>query len=88
MPSLLLLSYYFYMFLPVMTEAFIVVSIFREGNATTVQNLGVSLRQSKHCKYNDYIKHWLVYSKTMGKIEVTLALDRLLIQPFTVQNVL
>ena len=45
------------------------------GNATTVKMLRASLRQSVHCKYNDYMKHWLDYSKTMGKIEVTHALD-------------
>ena len=33
------------------------------------------MRQSTHCKYNNYIKHWLDYSKTIGKIEVTDVLD-------------
>ena len=33
------------------------------------------MRQSTHCKYNNYIKHWLDYSKTIGKIEVTHVLD-------------
>ena len=42
-----------------------------QGNANTVKILEASLRQSIHCKYNNYIKHWLTYSKTMGKIEVT-----------------
>ena len=46
-----------------------------QGNATTVKILKASLRQSTHCKYNNYIKHWLDYSKTIGKIEVTHVLD-------------
>ena len=46
-----------------------------QGNATTIKILEASLRQSTHCKYNNYIKHWLDYSKTMGKIEVTHVLD-------------
>ena len=57
--------------------------------------LEASLRQLPHCKYNNYIKHWLDYSKTMGKIEVTYVLDflsamfeNMLIQPPIVQYVL
>ena len=46
-----------------------------QGNAATIKILEASLRQSTHCKYNNYIKHWLDYSKTMGKIEVTHLLD-------------
>ena len=46
-----------------------------QGNATTVKTLEASLRQSTHCKYNNYIEHWLNYSTTMGKIEVTHVLD-------------
>ena len=46
-----------------------------QGNATTFIILEASLRQSTHCKYNNYIKHWLDYSKTMGKTEVTHVLD-------------
>ena len=46
-----------------------------QGNATTIKTLEASLRQSTHCKYNNYIKHWLDYSKTMWKIEITLVLD-------------
>ena len=46
-----------------------------QGNATTIKILEVSLRQSTHCKDNNYIKHWLDYSKNMGKTEVTHALD-------------
>ena len=42
-----------------------------QDNATTIKILEASLRQSTHRKYNNYIKHWLDYSKTMGKIEVT-----------------
>ena len=42
-----------------------------QGNATTIKILKASLRQSTHCKYNNYIKHWLDYSKTIGKIKVT-----------------
>ena len=41
-----------------------------QSNAT-VKFLEASSRQSTHCKYNNYIKHWLAYSKTMGKMEVT-----------------
>ena len=41
-----------------------------QGNATTIKILKASLRQSTHWKYN-YIKHWLDYSKTIRKIEVT-----------------
>ena len=33
------------------------------------------MRQSTHCRYNNYIKHWLAYSKTMGKIEVMHVLN-------------
>ena len=33
------------------------------------------MRQSTYCKYNYHIKHWLDFSKTMGKIEVTHVLD-------------
>ena len=33
------------------------------------------MRQSARCKYNIYIKHWLDYSKTKGKIEVTHVSD-------------
>ena len=46
-----------------------------QGNAITVNILEASLRQSTHCKYNSYIKHWQAYSKTMEKIEVTHVLD-------------
>ena len=46
-----------------------------QANATTIKILKASLRQSTHCKYNNYIKHWLDYSKTIGKIEVTHVLD-------------
>ena len=46
-----------------------------QGNATTIKILKASLRQSTHCKYNNYTKHWLDYSKTIGKIEVTHVLD-------------
>ena len=46
-----------------------------QDNATTVKILEASLRQSTHCKYNNYIKHWLAYSKATGKIEVTHVLD-------------
>ena len=28
-----------------------------QGNATTIKILKASLRQSTHCKYNNYIKH-------------------------------
>ena len=45
------------------------------GNATTIKILKASLRQSTHCKYNNYIKHWLDSSKTIRKIEVTHVLD-------------
>ena len=47
----------------------------KQGNATTVKILKASLRQSAHCKYNNYIKHWLDYSKTMEKIGMTHVLD-------------
>ena len=43
-----------------------------QGNATTIKILESSLKQSTHCKYNNY---WLDYSKTMGKIEVSHVLD-------------
>ena len=33
------------------------------------------MRQSTHCKHINYIKHWLGYSKTMGKIEAAHVLD-------------
>ena len=46
-----------------------------QGNATTVKISEVSMRKSTHCKYNNYIKHWLNYPKTMGKIEVTHVLN-------------
>ena len=46
-----------------------------QGNVTTANILKASLRQSTHCRYNNYIKHWLDYSKTIGKIEVTRVLD-------------
>ena len=46
-----------------------------QGNTTTVKILEASLRQSAHCRYNNYIKHWLDYLKTMRKIEVTHVLD-------------
>ena len=46
-----------------------------QGNSTTVRILEASLRQSKHCKYNSYIKHRLIYSKPMRKIEVTHVID-------------
>ena len=39
-----------------------------QSNATTVIILEASLRQPIHCKY---IKHWLAFSKPMGKIELT-----------------
>ena len=29
-----------------------------QGNATTIKILEASLRQSTHCKYNNYMKHW------------------------------
>ena len=29
------------------------------------------MRQSTHCKYDNYIKHWLDYSKTIEKIVIT-----------------
>ena len=41
-----------------------------QGNASTIKILKASLRQSTHCKYSNYIKHWLDYSKTIGKIDV------------------
>ena len=34
-----------------------------QGNATTIKILKASLRQSTHCKYNNYVKHWLDYLK-------------------------
>ena len=40
-----------------------------QGNAT-VTFLEASSRQSTHCKCNNCIKHWLAYSKNMGKMEV------------------
>ena len=46
-----------------------------QGNVTTIKISEASLRQSTQCKYNNYIKYWLDYSKTMGKIEVTHMLD-------------
>ena len=46
-----------------------------QHKATTAKILEAFLRQSTHCKYNNYMKHWLAYSKTMGKIEVTRVLD-------------
>ena len=46
-----------------------------QGKATTIKILKASLRQSTHWKYNDYIKHWLDYSKTISKIEVTHVLN-------------
>ena len=33
------------------------------------------MRQSTHCKYINYIKHCLGYSKTIGKIEAAYVLD-------------
>ena len=42
-----------------------------QGNATTVKIFKASLRQSIHYKYNNYIKHCVDYSKTIGKIKVT-----------------
>ena len=33
------------------------------------------MRQSTHCKCNNYIKQWLDYSKTIRKIEVTHVFD-------------
>ena len=33
------------------------------------------MRQSTHCKYINYIKHCLGYSKTIGKIEAAHVLD-------------
>ena len=42
-----------------------------KGNDATVKILETSWRKSTQCKYNNYIKYWLAYSKTMGKIEVT-----------------
>ena len=42
-----------------------------QGNVATVKILEASLSQSTHSKYNIYIKHWVAYSKTKRKIEVT-----------------
>ena len=46
-----------------------------QGNDTTVKILETSWRKSTHFKYNNSIKHWLCYPKTMGIIEVTHVLD-------------
>ena len=43
-----------------------------QGNVKIIKE---SFRQSAHFKYNNHIKHWLDYSKTIGKIEVTHVLD-------------
>ena len=40
-----------------------------------VKVIKASFRQSTHFKYNNHIKHWLDYAKTIGKIEVTHVLD-------------
>ena len=65
-----------------------------QSNATTVKILEAFLMESMHCKYNNYIKHSLSYSKAMAKVEVTIVFEvlclikEMLIQPLTVQNVL
>ena len=41
------------------------------GNNTTEKMLEASLRISTHCKYNNYIKQWTSFSKTIGRIEVS-----------------
>ena len=41
------------------------------GNNTTEKMLEASLRISTHCKYNNYIKQWTSFSKTLGRIEVS-----------------
>ena len=46
-----------------------------QGNAINAKILEASLRQSAHSKYYNYIKHWLDYSKTIGKIELIHVLD-------------
>ena len=63
---------------------------------TTAKILKAPLKQSTHFKYKNYIKNWIAYSKTMGKIELTHVLDFLnimfhnghIIQPLTLQKVL
>ena len=44
-------------------------------NDATVKILETSWRKSTDFKYNNYIRHRLCYSKTMGKIGVTHVLD-------------
>ena len=42
-----------------------------QGNDATVKILETSCRKSTRFKHNNYKKHWLCYSKTMGKIGLT-----------------
>ena len=46
-----------------------------QGDNTTEKMLEASLRISTHCKYNNYIKQWTSYSKNIGCIEVSHALN-------------
>ena len=46
-----------------------------QGNNTTENILEASLGLSTHCKYNNYIKQWTSYSKSIGHVEVSHLLD-------------
>ena len=46
-----------------------------QGNNTTGKFLEASIRLSTHCKYNNYIKQWVSFSKNISHIEVSHVLD-------------